>query len=276
MKTRLLTAAVGVPFLVLVLVVRGWFAELVIVALSLIGLWECYRALRAAGYRPCCWGGYFAALVMWPLGRFLGVLDPLLLVLASMGVSLTGVVLSREPKFPDAAASVYPLMTCLLPMAMFMMMMNSHYGQIPGIALITLAFAIAFCTDGAAYFGGSRFGRHKLCPTISPKKTVEGAAFGLLGGLAGAQLCRLFFIFALRTPMPAVPATTLLALIGSFAGQVGDLTASLLKRHAGIKDYGDLFPGHGGVMDRLDSVFFTMIVMYCYTLVLVQAGNLAA
>lgn len=272
MKTRLLTAAVGVPFLIFVLVVRGWIAELAIVALSLIGLRECYHALDAAGYQPCRWGGYFAAAVMWPLARFLGVLDPLLLVVASVGVSLTGVVLSREPKFPNAAASVYPLMTCLLPMSMLMMMMNSTYGVVPGIALITLAFAIAFCTDGAAYFGGSRFGKHKLSPSISPKKTVEGAIFGVLGGLAGAHLCRLFFIFALHTPMPAMPATTDLALIASFAGQIGDLTASLLKRHAGIKDYGNLFPGHGGVMDRLDSVFFTVIVMYCYTLVLIPAA----
>lgn len=268
MKTRLLTAAVGIPILIFLLIVRGWIAELAIVGLSLVGLYECYRALGKAGYKPCCWGGYFAAIIMWPLGRFLGVLDPLLLVVASAGVSLTGVVLSREPRFPDAAASVYPLITCLLPMAMFMMMMNNVYGQVWGIALVTLAFAIAFCTDGAAYFGGRRFGKHKLCPTISPKKTVEGALFGLLGGVIGANMTWAFFTFVFQTPMPGLPATWVLAFIGAFAAQIGDLTASLLKRHAGIKDYGRFFPGHGGVMDRLDSVFFTIIVMYCYTLVL--------
>ena len=189
MRTRLLTAAVGVPFLIFLLVVRGVAAELAIVLLTFFALWECYHALAAAGYRPCVWGGYFAAAVMWPLARLLGVLDPLLLVVASAGVALTGVVLSREPRFPDAAASVYPLITCLLPMSMIMMMMNSAYGGVQGVALITLAFAVAFCTDGAAYFGGSRFGKHKLCPTISPKKTVEGAFFGLLGGVVSAALC---------------------------------------------------------------------------------------
>ena len=268
MRTRLITTAVGIPFLVFVLVVRGWVAELVIVALTLIALGECYRALGKAGYKACCWGGYFAALIMWPLARFRGVLDPLLLVVMASGVSLTGIVLSREPRFTDAAASVYPLITCLLPMSMFMMMMNRRYGVVPGIALITMAFAIAFATDGAAYFGGMRYGRHKLSPSISPKKTIEGAIFGVLGGLVAAQLCRLVFIGPLNTPMPGAQATALLGLIGSSAGQVGDLTASLLKRHSGIKDYGNIFPGHGGVMDRLDSVFFTMIVMYCYTLVL--------
>ena len=268
MKTRLLTTAVCVPLLIFVLVVRGWFAELVIVAATLAALHECYQALDAAGYRPCRWGGYFAAVVMWPLGHFVGVFDPLLLVVSSTGLALTGVMLSREPKFPDAAASVYPLMTCMLPMSMLMMMMNNVYGVVPGIALITMAFSIAYGTDGMAYLGGVRFGRHKLCPAVSPKKTVEGAVCGVLGGLAFAQLCRLVFVHLFGVAMPGVPATLALGLIGSFAGQIGDLTASLLKRHGGIKDYGNLFPGHGGLMDRLDSVFFTVIVMYCYTLVL--------
>ncbi|HIU15326.1 MAG TPA: phosphatidate cytidylyltransferase [Candidatus Ventricola intestinavium] len=268
MKTRLITAAVGVPFLIFVLVVRGWFAELVIAVLTCIALFECYRALRAAKYAVCPWGGYLAAAVMWPLSRFMGVLDPLLLVAGAMGISMTGVILRDHPTFPDAAASVYPLFTCLLPMSMFMMMMNSMYGAVPGIALITMAFAIAFGSDGAAYFGGRAFGRHKLCPSVSPKKTVEGAAFGLLGGVLFALCCRLVFIHVFDMAMPRVEGTIVLGLIGSLAGQIGDLSASLLKRHSGIKDYGKLFPGHGGVMDRFDSVIFTLIVMYCYTLVL--------
>lgn len=268
MKTRLITAAIGVPFLIFVLGVRGWFAELVIVVLTVIALNECYRALRAAGYHVCTWGGYVAAVVMWPLSRFMGLIDPLLLVMAAMGISVTGVILGDKPAFPDASASVYPLFTCLLPMSMFMMMMNKSFGRVPGIALITMAFAIAFVCDGAAYFGGKTYGKHKLCPTVSPKKTVEGAAFGILGGVVASLLCRLMFVYVFHMPMPGVPAAIALGLLGSFAGQIGDLSASLLKRHSGIKDYGKVFPGHGGVMDRFDSVIFTLIVVYCYTLVL--------
>lgn len=268
MKTRIRTALVGVPILIIALVVRGWFAELLIVALTLIAMDECYKALRAAGYQVCTWGGYAAALAMWPLSRFMGVLDPLLLVAAAMGISMLGLLMSRKPSFPDAAASVYPLFTCLLPFSMFMMMLNTTYGRVPGIALITMAFGIAYGCDALAYLGGRTFGRHKLCPTVSPKKTVEGAAFGLLGGVLLGLLVRAFFVHLLHTPMPGIPAAILLGVIGSVAGQVGDLTASLLKRHSGIKDYGKLFPGHGGVMDRFDSVIFTLIVMYCYTLVL--------
>lgn len=268
MKTRVITALVGMPLLLFCLVVRGWFAELAVVVLTFVAAGECYRALQAAGYRVCAWGGYLAAAAMWPLSRFMGVLDPLLLVLAAMGVSMTGVLMQEKPTFPNAAASVYPLFTCLLPMSMLLMMLNTTFGAVPGIALITMAFAIAYGTDVAAYFGGRALGRHKLCPAVSPKKTIEGAVFGLLGGMVLALVCRLVFVYGFGFPMPRNSAAMLLGLIGSFFGQVGDLTASLLKRYAGIKDYGRLFPGHGGVLDRFDSVFFVLIVIYCYTLLL--------
>lgn len=268
MKTRLITAAVGIPVLILALFVRGGFAELLIVALTLIAMDECYRALEAAHYQVCRVGGYAAAVLMWPLSRMMGVLDPLLLLSAAMGISITGVILSRKPTFPNAAASVYPLVTCLMPMSMLMMMLNKSYEQIEGIVLITMAFAIAYGCDGAAYFVGRRYGKRKLCPSISPKKTVEGALGGLAGGVLSAYIVEAVFalLFGMTPIGPA--ATAVLGLLGAAAGQIGDLTASLLKRHSGIKDYGKIFPGHGGVMDRFDSVMFTLIVMYCYTLVL--------
>ena len=256
------------PILLAALIIRGWFAELLIVALTLIAMNECYKALRTAGYQICVWGGYFGAIIMWPLRLLMGVLDPLLLVAAAMGVSMLGVLLSKEPTFPGAAASVYPIFTCMMPFSMFMMMLNTMYGRVPGIALITMAFCIAYGCDVFAYLGGKTFGKHKLCPTVSPKKTVEGAVSGVLGSVAFALVCRAVFVHLLNTPMPGIPAAVLLGVIGSAASQVGDLTASLLKRHSGIKDYGKLFPGHGGVMDRFDSVIYALIVMYCYTLVL--------
>ena len=267
MKTRLITTAVGVPLLVFVLAVRGWVAELLLVLITLVALNECYRALSVK-YDVCTWGGYIAAIAMWPLSRMMGVIDPLLLVVAAMGISMSGVILSRNPSFPNAAVSVYPLVTCLMPLTMFMMMLNRDFGLVPGIALITMTFGIAFGTDGFAYLVGRKWGRHKLCPAISPKKTVEGAVGGIFGGVLLSLLVRGFFVHVLSTPMPGIPAAILLGLLGSYAGQIGDLTASLLKRYTGIKDYGHIFPGHGGVMDRLDSVIFVLIVMYCYTLVL--------
>lgn len=268
MKTRLITAAVGIPVLIFALIVRGWFAELLIVALTLVAMNECYRALEAAGYQVSWLGGYVAAAAMWPLSRFMGVLDPLLLLSAAMGVSITGVILGSKPTFPNAAASVYPLFTCLMPMSMLMMMVNRSYQQIEETVLITMAFAVAYSCDGAAYFIGRRYGKRKLCPNISPKKTVEGALGGLAGGVLAAYIVRAVFSLLFGMNPIGLAATFVLGLLGAAAGQIGDLTASLLKRHSGIKDYGKIFPGHGGVMDRFDSVLFTLIVMYCYTLVL--------
>lgn len=267
MKTRLITAGIGIPFLIFVLAVRGWFAELMLVVFTLIALNEYYKALSIK-YEVCTWGGYFAAIAMWPLSRFMGVIDPLLLVAAAMGISMAGVILGKNPTFPNAAVSVYPLLTCLMPMSMFMVMLNRDFGLVAGIALITMTFGISFGSDGFAYLVGRKWGKHKLCPSVSPKKTIEGAVGGFAGSIVVALLVRLWFVLVFKMPMPGVPATILLAVLGSYFGQVGDLVASLLKRYTGIKDYGHVLPGHGGVMDRFDSVIFVLIVMYCYTLVL--------
>jgi hypothetical protein len=99
------------------------------------------------------------------------------------------------------------------------------------------------------------------------RTAIVNAALGCVAVFV-ALCVRAFFVHVLNTPMPGIPAAILLGVLGSYAGQIGDLVASLLKRYTGIKDYGKIFPGHGGVMDRFDSIIFVLIVMYCYTLVL--------
>ena len=142
--------------------------------------------------------------------------------------------------------------------------MHYHHGSF----IVLLPLLAAWGADTCALFSGMLFGKHKLAPVVSPKKTVEGAIFGVIGGTLAGLVCRAVFVYVFHMQMPGIPATIALGLIGSAAGEIGDLSASLLKRHSGIKDYGHIFPGHGGVMDRFDSVIFTLIVMYCYTLVL--------
>jgi len=124
--------------------------------------------------------------------------------------------------------------------------------------LIWLVLIAAFGTDIFAYFTGYFLGRHKLCPDLSPKKTVEGALGGVMGS---AVLCTLFGLIFARD---ALLHCMLIGLIGSVFAQCGDLSASALKRRMGIKDYGNLIPGHGGIMDRFDSVLFTAPLVYYY------------
>ena len=173
MKTRILTACVGVPLLIAVLILGGRIAEAMAEAVTLIAMWECYHALKAGGYKPCVWGGYAAAALMCPLAWGFGIRDPLIYVTAAMGVSLTGVILSDEPTFPNAAVSIYPIFTVLLPFVMFMMMMNTKFGTVPGRALVVMSFAVSFIGDAAAYFGGRTLGRISSARPSARKRRLK-------------------------------------------------------------------------------------------------------
>ena len=128
--------------------------------------------------------------------------------------------------------------------------------------MVWLVLLTAFGTDIMAYFSGYLFGKHKLCPKISPKKTVEGAIGGALGSMV---LCGIFA----KLFLPALFMHCLIiGLLGGIVSQFGDLTASIFKRKMGIKDYGNLIPGHGGILDRFDSVLFTAPLVYYYIAVI--------
>ncbi len=124
--------------------------------------------------------------------------------------------------------------------------------------LVWIVIFSAFGTDIFAYFSGVAFGKHKLCPKISPKKTIEGSIGGILGAIL---LCGLFGWIFVR---PLFIHCLILGAMGGVITQFGDLTASIFKRHMGIKDYGKLIPGHGGIMDRFDSILFAAPMVYYY------------
>ena len=123
---------------------------------------------------------------------------------------------------------------------------------------VWLVIITAFGTDICAYFAGVTMGKHKLCPKISPKKTWEGAVGGILGSVI------LSGIFGLVFAGELLPHCLVIGFLASIVSMFGDLTASIFKRKMGIKDYGNLIPGHGGILDRFDSVLFTGPVIYFY------------
>ena len=124
--------------------------------------------------------------------------------------------------------------------------------------------------DTLAFFIGSHIGGPKLCPEVSPKKTVSGAIGGMVGAVLGALLvlivARLTVAPEVWSQLPHWWGILLLGLTGGVVSQLGDLFASLVKRRCGIKDYSNLFPGHGGMLDRLDSIFFMAVLVFCYRL----------
>ncbi len=122
-----------------------------------------------------------------------------------------------------------------------------------GRYVILIPFLIACCCDAGAYFVGVRFGKHKLAPVVSPNKTIEGA----LGGMAAGILAMLLYTFILDVPLRfdvSYGAAIVYGVLGCLVGEIGDLCFSVIKRQTGIKDYGNLIPGHGGVLDRFDSI----------------------
>lgn len=146
---------------------------------------------------------------------------------------------------------------------------NDHFTKMEGIYLILSVYVCSWITDVFAYFTGRFFGKHKLSPKISPNKTIEGA----IGGIVFAALVNILLLFifnkfffdkAILSYWMVVPISVVLSIIG----MLGDLSASTIKRNYDIKDFGALMPGHGGIMDRFDSVLFVLPVIYFITQVM--------
>ena len=157
--------------------------------------------------------------------------------------------------------SALPLVSVLLP-GLCMLGLQKAPGRNNQLILTILAFGVPLFGDTMAYFIGSRFGKRKLCPAVSPNKSIEGAVAGLAGSIIWAMATA--GVASIFTPIPPFWHFPILGLLCGVAGQMGDLFASLIKRHCGIKDFINIFPGNGVIMDRLDSVYWATVILYIY------------
>jgi phosphatidate cytidylyltransferase len=236
--------------------------EVLVAVAVAVGLWEFLGLLSARGIPPLRVAGGIATALLFQEalapGRF-GV--PCLPVAA---VVLLGASLGRAHDIPGS-------MTAAGTTLLGAVYLGSLGGTLAGLRSIDLVrvgpwalmllLAVIMSADSAAYFTGSALGRNKMAPAISPGKTWEGLAGGLAGGIVAALVVRRFGL----PWMPVGHAVALGAAV-SLLGTAGDLLESLLKRWAGVKDSGTLFPGHGGMLDRLDSLLFGAPVLYYYFL----------
>lgn len=241
-----------------ILVLAGWFQVLAFTAAAVISVYELGAACRARGFKPCLWPLYvFAALYYAAYVRlrpaWLGVLA-LCCLLALCAERIFNPNRTTEDAICSLFVFVYPV-SLYVTLAMVASASKS---------MLLLCFAAPLLGDTMAYFVGVTMGKHKLCPHISPKKTVEGSVGGFIGGALGGVLTwALQGLPGLRSAaLPDLWHLLLVGLLCGGAGQIGDLFASTVKRWADIKDYGKIFPGHGGMMDRLDSVLMCAPLVY--------------
>lgn len=171
--------------------------------------------------------------------------------------------------FEDVTVSVFASVAVPYGFSIFVRLRDMYANEQFGIYLIFFALICALATDTGAQLTGMAIGKHKMSPNISPKKTVEGAIGGLLVSLIFNAVALVIYNKVANVPIDMPMATVLLVacIPVSFMGMMGDLSASVLKRNFGVKDFGKIFPGHGGVMDRLDSSLFTLPCTFAIALI---------
>ena len=263
------TAVLLCAFLTAALYLGSWFFAVAAFIAITLTLYEELRALRDGSHHPVCWTSYASLAMSVPLIMFYSSLA-IIPTMALLCFCVVLQVMRREtPDLIDILVSVLPMLTIVLPGMFLIGLLDTQPLVLQKMLLITV-FAVAIAGDTFAYLVGSTVGGPKLCPRISPKKTVSGAVGGLLGSMLAAvvvgRLCSLAAVDC--ATYPSVWGDLAVGFFGGVASQVGDLFASMVKRHCGVKDFGTLFPGHGGMLDRMDSIYFSCIIVYCYRAVL--------
>ncbi len=274
MKTRILAAIPIALILIAALVLQSWVLVALFVVLSFIGQAEMMRTMEEKGSHIVRSVPFiFAAASIFFLYYYgLGML-----FIAFVACVMALFVLTMFKKKYDFESFMKSVLVMVYPQMFFafayliafqftdMRIMGSN-----PVVLVAAVLPPIFC-DILAYFFGRALGKKKLCPEISPKKTVAGSVAGLAGGLIAGVLIWMFmasgiFIRALTWDMGALHFV-ILGVIVAAVSQLGDLSASFVKRYFSVKDFGKLIPGHGGILDRIDSILFALPIVYIYFIV---------
>lgn len=289
LSRRAAVVVVGIPTVLVLVYVGPWAFGALVAVMAALATRELYRLAGAHGVRPVRWLGVAAAPVLvlaavpWP--TFDAYAPVALGVLAA--VTLTALMSAlgnrspRENPLSAVAVTLFGVVYCGLSLAaaplLYEIPAAKGWGGVEpspwaGTAVVVLPLAVTWIGDAAAYLAGSAWGRRKLAPTISPKKSWVG----LWAELAASSLAGVAWMAAARgvlprMPLPGAAAAAVLGLLLGLGATLGDLTESLFKREAGVKDSGTFFPGHGGVLDRADAFTFTLPLAY---VLLILVGRL--
>ncbi len=265
---RVAFAAVAIPLALGVVWLGGWPLVVVVAAIAALGARELLAFARKQGIPPLDRTALISAAIV-PALAYLGlttmpglagwswILFGLWLILL-----LTMALFRRDPSEHPLTATAVSLLAVLYPAGLASFLLVIRHGQYPerswaGAWLVFFPLVVTWVCDTAAMFGGKAMGGPKLWPAISPGKTWSGSIAGVVGALAAVPLLNLLVLDRLGVALPLLQGLAFAAVL-SVVGQVGDLAESLFKREVGVKDSSALIPGHGGVLDRFDSLYFVL------------------
>jgi len=255
---RYLGALILAPFVIFIFL-GGIYLKYGIMLLSILGLFEFYKVSRVRGVKPLNIAAYLLTIfyyviinTKYDINKFIPIALLVLLILMCIPV------IDVKFTYFDVAITVLGFLYVPVLFSAIPLVNGKEYGKY----LVWLIFISSWLCDTAAYYTGRFFGKRKLCPKVSPKKTVEGSLGGVLGSVLGCAVYGFILNhFVLDIPMYHYLA---IGLISGILCQFGDLTASSIKRNSNVKDYSNLIPGHGGILDRFDSILFSGAVVYYY------------
>ena len=270
--SRIITAVIVLPFLIASILI-SWLQPLFVVlaaAAMVAGLFEFYVLAKRRDLKPDAAIGYLAAAALFTVFYFndpgprsdLSMMQLIPLILIVFTAATLIVATLRGAPFDKMIASTGATILGVLYVVLLgghLVAVRTGFTQALSADLLSFFFLVLMGSDTGAYYVGRAFGKHKLAPSISPGKTWEGVAGGLLAGLLMATIAHFWFFRELPLKV-ALP----LAAVMTVVGMLGDLTESALKRSAGAKDAANILPGHGGLLDRLDSLLFNAPVIYYF------------
>ena len=286
MIKRVITAAVLIIIMSLAIWFQGWPLRALLLLSMLMSTSEMYKAFRRIGYDPVRWSGYaycvlavlaqvYYSQLTEKVGVFASISPPMFALVVGLLLAMTVIIFKGRVAFDSLMSTVFPMLYPGLFFSLIITLQDLPTRVVSTLALI-LTFFIASVNDTFALFVGLKFGRHRLAPEISPKKSWEGSIAGLIASVCFAVLVPWVTKHLVApaypevarqladAPLPPLWSFAVLGLIAGGLSQIGDLVASLVKRHCGIKDFGTIFPGHGGMLDRMDGILFCGVACYVF------------
>ncbi|CBH21819.1 CDP-diglyceride synthase [Acetoanaerobium sticklandii] len=249
MKVRIISALVLLPIFFFVIIYGGLVTKLAVLLVALISIKEFTNAFAESGIKPTN-AILYIITILFLVPSWLNIWSvlPVLLFILVVGESI--LLIFGKKTVEDISVSILTFVYITVALSSVIVVREASFD------FIWYIFIFAWATDTCAYFAGFAFGKHKLMPKVSPKKTIEGA----IGGIIGCIIISTVYAYFVHPEYILLIGVS--ALIGSVISQAGDLFASSFKRKLGVKDYGNLIPGHGGMLDRIDSIIFTAPFTY--------------